>query len=171
VFEKSRHVRPDAVSGGWTLLVNLDRHYYLAWRLYETKGIRRPLGVGRTRGFISIIGPDNSEIGTVTLEPVNELRHPFEDPSLTLQDAAGTRIGHVKRVKRARTNALRAILNANGVEVGRIETFERQSTVIQIDPTMPDVLRCFVFPLENLFREWGRAKSSPAVGTAGVGGG
>jgi hypothetical protein len=166
LFEQSEHRREDAVSDGWTLLVNLDRHWHLAWRLYETKSaIRSLLQVGLTRGFISIMGPDNSEIGTVTLGPVNELRHPFADPPLTLQDAAGTTIGCVKRTRSgAWAPTQRAILDPDGVEVGHIKTFQGTSSVIEIDSAMPEVLRRFIFPLEDLLREWGRPKGGAAAG-------
>jgi hypothetical protein len=123
VFEQSEHRRGDAVSGGWTLLVDLDRHWHLAWRSYvTTSAIKSLLWVGLPRGFISITGPDNSEIGTVTLEPVNEFRHPFADVPLTLQDAPGTMIGRVQRTTSTRPGTQRAILDANAVEVGRINS-------------------------------------------------
>jgi hypothetical protein len=160
LVEQSEYRREDAVrvgwTPGWTLLVNTDRHRHLAWRRDAPTGARRSLlGVGV---FIAIMGPDNSEIGTVG--PVN-LHGPGADVPLALQDAAGKTIGSVEETKWwGRFDIQRAILDANGVEVGHIETIRGTSSVIEIYPGMPELLRRFVFPLEDLFRAW----ETPAPG-------
>jgi hypothetical protein len=164
LFEQSPLRQEDAVSGGRTVLVTLDRHSHIAWRFYDssTKPFLddRPY-VPVDGGFISIIGPDSTEIGTVTLgRPVKRL-FSVADMPLTLQDAAGKAIGAVERTRSrsgVRAHIQRAILDANGVEVGQVRTGSGRWSVIEIDPAMPDVLRRFIFPLDDLFREWERPK-------------
>jgi hypothetical protein len=159
LVEASANPREDGGWIGWTHLVDLDRQLLLAWRQdVPTSAMRSLLGVGE---FIWITAPDDSEIGTVG--PVN-LHGPGSEVPLALRDAAGTTIGSVEEKERwGRFDVERAIVDANGVAVAQIKTFWGTSSVIAIEPAMPEVLRPFLFPLEDLFREWGTPDGGPVA--------
>jgi hypothetical protein len=149
-------VEPSGVSDGrtpgWTLLVNLDRHWHLAWRRDAHTSGKSLLGFGLPR---RIMGPDTSEIGTITFGPVN-FHGPWTDVPLALQDATGAMIGSVETKRSgAWEPTQRTILGANGVELGHIKTSLGVWSLIEIDAAMPELLRPFIFPLEDLFRAWG----------------